>query len=330
MIHMRIAVAILAAGSIVARAQSGTTPTSITLTRISASGGSAQANSPQAASAQMMLPGCDASRHPREVSNRDYSRPSTRLVGRWTSQDAMSAATTCHYFGPIDKESKTGIYVTYSLEALDQKTGKRSPILPGSGQPPRTASWTRLEEEYQLINEAPNGDALLLRVGPKSEKPGQPGPQFRLETRRIACDGYVDSAPPPARYVDDKDLPCSEDDPSWKINFTYFLATKPAAPAVTPRGGHLIQYRVDGPWQASLTYQNATGGTDQITVKLPWELTFTGQQGQFAYLSAQNTEDWGSIECTILLDGIPVRRANANTPYGIASVSGTVPLDHAK
>jgi hypothetical protein len=182
-----------------------------------------------------------------------------------------------------------------------------------------------LEEEYQLINEAPNGDSVLLRVDSKSEKPDQPGPQFRLETRRIACDGYVDSAPPPARYVDDKDLPCSEDDPSWKINFTYYLSTKPAAQMVSSRTGHQVQYRVDGAYKASLTYRNATGGTDQITVKLPWELTFTGQPGQFAYLSAQNTEDWGSIECTILLDGIPVRRANANSPYGIASVSGTVP-----
>jgi hypothetical protein len=345
MIRSEIAIAMLAAGSLFAQSQAGTTAKAVEQKEagaargITVSGGTASPPAPKNVPAeevpqsnQLVLPGCEAIRHPREVSNRDYSTPSSRLVGRWTSQNAMVAATTCHYFGPIDKESKTGNYITYTLEAVDEKTGKRSPILPGVGQPPRTASWTRLEEEYQITNEASNGDSVLLRVLPKAEQPGQASREFRSETHRIACDGYVDSAPPPARYVDDKDSPCSEDDPSWKINFTYYLANKPAVPAVSYRTGHQVQYNVDGSHvnSASLTYRNATGGTNQMTVKLPWTLTFAGQPGQFVYLSAQNTDDWGSIECTILLDGVPVRRADSNSPYGIASVSGTVPLDHAK
>jgi len=102
--------------------------------------------------------------------------------------------------------------------------------------------------------------------------------------------------------------------------------------SITPRTGHQIQYKVEGSYTkiASLTYRNATGGTDQITVALPWTLTFTALPGQFVYLSAQNKQDYGSIECFIYLDDVPVKRAVANTEYGIATVSGNVPADQDK
>jgi hypothetical protein len=76
---------------------------------------------------------------------------------------------------------------------------------------------------------------------------------------------------------------------------------------------------------ASLTYRNASGGTDQITVSLPWQLTFTGQVKQFVYLSAQNLERETAVECTIYFDGVPEKKSITTTPLGIATVSGTIP-----
>jgi hypothetical protein len=77
--------------------------------------------------------------------------------------------------------------------------------------------------------------------------------------------------------------------------------------------------------QASLTYRDASGGTEQVTVSLPWTLDFSAQFQQFVYLSAQKTERIGEIECTIYLDGVPLKKAVTTAPFGIATVSGTVP-----
>ena len=135
-----------------------------------------------------------------------------------------------------------------------------------------------------------------------------------------------------ARYVDDKDAACSEGDTRWKDDFSRLLQPRPSSlsEAIVAAGMHEIQYKVSGPYKASLTYRNAMGGTDQITVSLPWIFTFAGNPGQFTYLSAQNTEDWGTIECSIYLDGVLARHATANSAYGIASVSGNVPPAHSK
>jgi hypothetical protein len=335
-----IAIAILAAGSVLAQQQSGANPVVAPTTDvgalpgISVSGGAASERAPKTApaldvpaSTQVLLPGCEASRGPRGSANRDYSTPASRLVGRWASMDPATAGVTCHYFSPIDKDTDTGVYVSYVLEAMDKETGKRSRILPGSGTPPHTASWSRNEESYRIADEDPHGDWVTVKIFPPKEKFTQAAAQGTIETHRIACNGMSDHRETVeiARYVDGKNLACSDGDERWKDDFSRYLARRPTVVAVLPRTGHDIQYKVEGPYKASLTYRNATGGTDQTTVALPWTLTFIGQPKQFVYLSAQNTEDWGSIECTIYLDGVPVRKASANSPYGIASVSGTIP-----
>jgi hypothetical protein len=50
---------------------------------------------------------------------------------------------------------------------------------------------------------------------------------------------------------------------------------------------HSVKYEVLGTGSASLTYRNASGGTDQTTVRLPWSVTFQAATRQFLYLSAQ-------------------------------------------
>ena len=272
--------------------------------------------------AQLELPGCDARSIP-QSSTRDYSTPAGRLVGRWATLDPKTTGITCHYFGPVDQGTMSGAYITYLLEAADQKTGERTLIPPGSGTPPHSASWRQLEGRYQIADEVPNGDSVSVRI---FDADGKPAPS---ETRDISCNGLSDSRQRVqiARYVDDKNLPCSEGDEHWKEDFLRFLAANIKVAPVYPRTGREVRYQVEGTGRASLTYRNASGGTDQMTVKLPWTLTFAGQQKQFVYLSAQNTDDWGKIEATIYLNDIPVQRAVSDSPYGIASVSGSIPPD---
>ncbi len=505
MIYRGIAAEILVAGSLLAQPQFQTSPKPVqqngasALPVASTSGGPASVNPPKKTwptdeqeSTQLALPGCAASHSTERAANRDYSTPSSRLVGRWTSPDPGSAAVECHYFGPIDQQSGTGLHVSYSLEVLDEKTGARSQVSPGTGKPPHTVLWNQIVDRYQIVTEDSNGDSVTIAVR-SANRP------VVTEKHQIACDGLVDSSGDsmrqPQQYLDDKNLGCSENNAAWKGSFTRFLAgassnvtsqspsdepvlgsapfgfqcgmsseqvlhlvgkgavkgshgdrlvlstaprtlplfdsyslalspekgvlaiegrsssnmglsqtfgklrdsianiygtgittttgpsslsaiwrlttirmgnisdillmTKPTTDAERAAGSpslllsyvcdgvdfqpsypgpatspvvissrsvsHEIRYFVDGNGQASLTLQNASGGTQQITVSLPWSYTFTAGEGQFVYLSAQKAQSSGVIETTIYLDDVPVKRAASNSAYGIATVSGRVP-----
>ena len=76
---------------------------------------------------------------------------------------------------------------------------------------------------------------------------------------------------------------------------------------------------------ADLTYSNATGGTEQREVKLPWEAKFTMRRGAFAYLSAQNHHDSGDVKVEILVGGTVWKVASSEGAYVIATCSGSVP-----
>jgi hypothetical protein len=87
---------------------------------------------------------------------------------------------------------------------------------------------------------------------------------------------------------------------------------------------HKITYAVGGLGRADLTYENASGGTEQRTVTIPWSMTFSAPSGQFVYLSAQ-LDGSGSLYCEIVSDGTIVQQANSSGEYVIASCSGRVP-----
>jgi len=249
-IYRGIAAAILVAGSLLAQLQSQTNSKPVQQNAATAPPAVSTSVGPKTAKAQMtasasdvpestqlLLPGCEASRNPRGSPNRDYSTPSSRLVGRWASRDPESAAVACHYFGPIDELTKTGVYVKYWLEALDEKTGVRSPLLPGKGQPPPTVSWGRTELRYQIIDEDPSGYSITLGILPTSGDS-----TASRETHYIACDGTSDSSRERMvqgdRYVDDKNLACSDGDAGWKDSFSRFLAgLKPSTPAPAAASG---------------------------------------------------------------------------------------------
>jgi hypothetical protein len=87
-----------------------------------------------------------------------------------------------------------------------------------------------------------------------------------------------------------------------------------------------VTYRVDGTARsASLTYQNAQGGTQQETVALPWEQPMTAQAGSFVYISAQNQGESGNVTVHIIVDGTEFKQSTARGAYAIASASGSCP-----
>jgi hypothetical protein len=96
------------------------------------------------------------------------------------------------------------------------------------------------------------------------------------------------------------------------------------SPASSP-ANHSVMYKVYGTTtSASLTYQNAQGGTEQKDVRLPWQLSLTGRNGQFVYISAQNNMESGSVACEIFLDGVSVKQSSSNGAYKIATCDGRI------
>lgn len=128
----------------------------------------------------------------------------------------------------------------------------------------------------------------------------------------------------------------------------------PAIAATNPPPGeewHQVRYAVEGGGLAFLTYRNASGGTEQMTVDLPWKLKFQAVTGDFLYVSAQKQpirrrrecetesilrpdscfaydrllqQSFLPVKATIFLDERTLQTAQSGGPYGIATVSGTI------
>lgn len=101
------------------------------------------------------------------------------------------------------------------------------------------------------------------------------------------------------------------------------LACEEATPAT-----YRVKYRVSGTTrEASVTYNNAQGGTEQRDVSVPWETSLTVKGGHFLYLSAQNQQDHGSIVAEILVNGKTWKKSESSGAYKIASCSGSAGSD---
>jgi hypothetical protein len=85
---------------------------------------------------------------------------------------------------------------------------------------------------------------------------------------------------------------------------------------------HKVTYRVTGTApDASITYRNAKGGTQQTAGRIPWEVTFESRAGNFLYVSAQNQGASGSVSCDIVVDGAVKTTATSTGAYVIAECS---------
>lgn len=86
-----------------------------------------------------------------------------------------------------------------------------------------------------------------------------------------------------------------------------------------------VKYFVGGSVRtANITYTNASGGTEQRSVRLPWSLAMEKPAGSFLYAAAQKQDEDGSIQAVIYVDGQIVQQAQSDTAYGIATASGRV------
>lgn len=80
----------------------------------------------------------------------------------------------------------------------------------------------------------------------------------------------------------------------------------------------------------SLTYENQSGNSEQLdttTRNGEWTKSLRLEPGDFMYVSVQNDQDSGTVECKILVDGRVVERAKSSGSYVIATCSGSVPRD---
>jgi hypothetical protein len=96
---------------------------------------------------------------------------------------------------------------------------------------------------------------------------------------------------------------------------------------------HTVVYKVEGTTKmASITYENAAGDTaQQSDIDVPLTRSFDHTQGlvlngmksgAFLYISAQNSEDSGSVTCAIEIDGVRVKENTSRGGYTIATCSG--------
>jgi hypothetical protein len=100
------------------------------------------------------------------------------------------------------------------------------------------------------------------------------------------------------------------------------------------------EYTIIYPSRANLTYRNETGGSQQTTVTIPWELKMQCAAGFISYISAQKGEEpWDPVPSTaksglwhnraihvaVYVDGRIVQQAESSAPYGVASASAQVP-----
>lgn len=93
-----------------------------------------------------------------------------------------------------------------------------------------------------------------------------------------------------------------------------------------------VLYEVEGTATGTDVTLESPTGTSQLTGKaVPLGnrsagtrgIHYTMPRGHFVYLSAQNTDDTGSITCKITVDGVLVASNTSSGGYAIASCSGT-------
>jgi hypothetical protein len=109
------------------------------------------------------------------------------------------------------------------------------------------------------------------------------------------------------------------------------VAGRTPVPAPPVRTVNMVTYLVDGSAsKAAVTYETPTG-TEQMTVDVPL-VAYTGasgitfetfQPGAFLYISAQNQDAYGSVTCSIKVNGEVISENTADGAYAIATCKGT-------
>jgi len=87
-----------------------------------------------------------------------------------------------------------------------------------------------------------------------------------------------------------------------------------------------VEYEVKGTAKkVDITYENEDEGTSQWSnIIPPWTYKFTGEEGQFVYISAQNDDSIGSVTVTIYVDSTIFKTSTSSGAYVIATADGTL------
>ena len=102
--------------------------------------------------------------------------------------------------------------------------------------------------------------------------------------------------------------------------------SNPSSPSLFTSASRQVTYKVSGSASAaSVTYQNPQGGTNQSEVRLPWQQTLTFKDGDFAYISAQNKGESGSVTTEILIDGVPWKKTTSTGGFTMPTVMAPLP-----
>jgi hypothetical protein len=91
---------------------------------------------------------------------------------------------------------------------------------------------------------------------------------------------------------------------------------------------HTVKYVVGGDsftkatGIVNVTMTNSSGGTEQDTVRTPWQKEFVAHSGSIVVLSVTNSYDAGYASAEVYVDGVLLQKARSRG--GVASVSGIV------
>jgi hypothetical protein len=89
--------------------------------------------------------------------------------------------------------------------------------------------------------------------------------------------------------------------------------------------GRTVRYEVTGTARMiAITYQNNTGGTNQIDATVPWFLELNVQPGSFISVAARNKGNTGTLMCRILVDGKVFKSAESSGAYKLCICSGII------
>ncbi len=88
-----------------------------------------------------------------------------------------------------------------------------------------------------------------------------------------------------------------------------------------------VKYEVTcNPSGFNITYANSIGNIEQKTISSgSWATTFTGNQGDFVYISAQANNKNANITAKIYYKGDVIEQASSSGDYVIATASGSLP-----
>jgi len=87
-----------------------------------------------------------------------------------------------------------------------------------------------------------------------------------------------------------------------------------------------VEYRITGSAvsRVSITYENATGGTSQISsAALPWSFSRSAKTGDFLYVSGQIAEGTGTMTVSVYVNGSVFKTSTSSGFAAIATASGS-------